>query len=251
MWTLPGFEIVVIVTALAIGGLVKGVTGMGLPLVTVPVIAGFIGVERAVLLMVIPSFALNAYQVWLHRAEHRALPEWPRLLLAGVPGAIFGASVLYYASERFLATALAVWILAYVLLRIAHPSFSLPMSARLRWSPLVGASAGALQAATGISAPIIGPYADALGLRPSAYVFAVCTPFGAFAGSHMVIVAASGLYTADLLGQSLIAVVPAVVCIPVGVWLRRFIQPRLFDWLIRLTLLIMGGRLLYAVWLGH
>ena len=101
-------ELIVIVAALALGGLLKGVTGVGLPLIAVPVMAGFLGVERAVISMVIPSLVLNAYQVWTHRDQASHVPEWPRLLLAGVPGAAFGATVLYMASERFLATVLAV-----------------------------------------------------------------------------------------------------------------------------------------------
>ena len=188
-------ELLIILTALAVGGLVKGVTGMGLPLIAVPVMAGFLGVERAVLTMVIPTVVLNGYQVWTHRGEAPQLPEWPRLLVAGLPGALFGATVLFLASDRFLSTALAMWILGYVLLRLARPSLSLSMVTRMRWSPVVGAASGALQATMGISAPIIAPYVDALGLRPGAYVFAVCTPFFTFAAAHLAIIIGSRLYT--------------------------------------------------------
>ena len=209
-----GEELLIILAALAVGGLVKGVTGMGLPLIAIPVMAGFLGVERAVLTMVIPTAVLNGYQVWMHRSEARRLPEWPRLLLAGIPGAIFGATVLYLASDRFLSTALAIWLLGYVLLRLAHPSLSLSMPRRMRWSPVVGAASGALQAAVGISAPIIAPYVDALGLRPRAYIFAVCLPFGTFAAAHLAIVIGLRLYTTELLVQSLLAVIPAIVIHP-------------------------------------
>ena len=241
-------ELLIMFVALALGGLFKGMTGLGLPLITIPVMATFLGVERAVLIMLIPSSSLNAYQVWMHRSEWANLPEWPRLLLAGIPGAALGATVLYLANEKFLMTSLAVWIAAYVLLRFLHPTFSLSRIARLRWSPLVGAAAAALQSATGISAPIIAPYADSLGLKPRAYVLAVCAPFGAFAGAHLLIVSTAGLYSGELATQGLVAVLPAVMFIPVGVYLRRFISPQFFDVLIRLTLLVMAGRLVYGAW---
>jgi len=242
-------ELIVIIAALALGGLLKGVTGVGLPLITIPVMAGFLGVERAVITMIIPSLILNAYQVWTHRDQASHVPEWRRLLLAGVPGAAFGATVLYLASERFLATVLAVWLVGYVLVRLAHPSLSLSMRTRLTWSPVVGAAAGALQAATGISAPIVAAYADALGVRPRAYVFAVCAPFGAFAAAHLAIVIGSRLYTPELLGQSLLAVIPAVAFIPVGVWLRQFIKQRVFESLVRLTLVVMATKLIFDAWI--
>jgi len=246
---LPWDELSIIGLALALGGLMKGVTGVGLPLITVPVMAGFVGVERAVLIMVIPSAVLNAYQIWSHRDASDSVPEIPRLLLAGAFGAALGATVLHYASERFLATSLAVWILSYIVFRFVHPSFALSMPTRMRASPAVGLAAGALQAATGISAPVIAAYMDALKLSPRAYVFAVCAPFGAFAGAHCLFLIAIGAYTPEIAVPSIIAIAPALAFIPVGVWLRRHITPQRFDLVVRLTLLAMAARLLYTAWL--
>ena len=67
-------ELLIMFVALALGGLFKGMTGLGLPLITIPVMATFLGVERAVLIMLIPSSSLNAYQVWMHRSEWANLP---------------------------------------------------------------------------------------------------------------------------------------------------------------------------------
>jgi uncharacterized membrane protein YfcA len=247
--TAPGVaDLVWILVALAFGGVSKGLTGLGLPLITVPVLAGVFGVERAVLIMVIPSMLLNHYTAWVHRDARHELPEIRRILLGAIPGVILGASVLQRASDRFLSTALALWIVAYVLLRLLHPHFRIARPTRHRWSPLVGAAAGTLQAATGISAPIVAPYMDAIGLQPRQYVFAVSACFGAFATGHFLVVAVSGIYTPQLLGQSLTAIVPAFVCVPVGIWARRFVSQRWFDWIIRLTLVTMAGRLLYGAW---
>lgn len=237
-----------ILAALAFGGFTKGLTGLGLPLVTVPVLAGIFGVEHAVLIMVLPSALLNYYPAWTHRDARHDLPEFPRILIGAVPGVAVGASILRFASDRLLATGLAVWIVAYLLLRLLHPHFTLSPGARRRWSPAVGVSAGALQAATGISAPVIAPYMDAIGLRPGAYVFAVCACFGTFATGHLIIVAVSGIYTLELLSQSLLALVPALAFIQVGIRARQYISEALFDWIIRLTLAVMAGRLLYGAW---
>lgn len=247
---MPLSQVVWILIALAFGGVSKGLTGLGLPLITVPVLAGVFGVERAVLIMVIPSMLLNHYAAWMHRDGRHDLPEIRRILLGAIPGVAVGASVLQVASDRFLATSLATWIMGYVLLRLLHPDLRITASIRQRWSPLVGASAGALQAATGISAPIVVPYLDALGLVPRSYVFAASVCFGAFATGHFLVVVISGVYTPQLLGQSLLALVPALACVPVGIWARRFISRGSFDWIIRLTLVTMAGRLLYGAWVA-
>jgi uncharacterized membrane protein YfcA len=161
---------------------------------------------------------------------------------------VFGATLLHFASDRALATGLASWLIAYIILRMLHPTFSLSLPARMRWSPVVGLGSGALQAATGISAPIVAAYVDSLRLAPRTYVFAVCAPFATFATAHFTILLGIGTYTPDLAMQSLLAIVPALLFIPVGARLRKFITQRGFELIIRLTLLVMALRLLYGAW---
>jgi uncharacterized membrane protein YfcA len=239
-------DFAVICVGLALGGFMKGITGVGLPLVAVPVMAGFLGVERAVIIMVIPSVVLNLAQAWVHRKAFAAVPEIPRVLVGGAIGAAFGGSLLLIASDQSLALGLAAWLVAYVVFRLLHPSFALSELARRRWSPFVGAAAGAMQAATGISAPIVVPYMDALRLRPFEYVFAVCAPFGAFATAHCLLLAGTGSYSGEILLTSVLAVVPAIAVVPVGARCRRYFAPRVFDIVIRMTLLVMAARLVWS-----
>ena len=48
---------------------------MGLPLVAVPFMAGFLGAEHAIVVMQIPGLVSNVWLVWRHRGtvRHRAL----------------------------------------------------------------------------------------------------------------------------------------------------------------------------------
>jgi len=47
------------ILALAAGSLVKGVSGLGLPLTAIPVMAGYMDVDRAVAIIVLPGVLLN------------------------------------------------------------------------------------------------------------------------------------------------------------------------------------------------
>ena len=46
-----GSEYLIVAVAVAVGAAVKGMTGLGLPLIAVPVITIFVGIEEAVLVM--------------------------------------------------------------------------------------------------------------------------------------------------------------------------------------------------------
>jgi uncharacterized membrane protein YfcA len=241
-------ELLVICGALAAGGLTKGLTGLGLPMVAIPIMAGFLGVERAVLIMIVPTVVLNVWLAWANRDCIADLPELPRLLLPGLPGAALGASVLYLAPDRVLATVLAVWIVCYLLLRVLHPNMSLSAVSRGRVAPAVGFASGAMQAATGICAPILASYVDALGLKPRSYVFAVSIAFAALAGSHFLVLVAMQSYTLEQLMQSSIAVIPALLFVKPGTWLRNVVEPWVFTRVIRVLLLLMAVRLIYGAW---
>lgn len=241
-------ELVVICCALAAGGLTKGLTGLGLPMVAIPLMAGFLGVERAVLIMIVPTVVLNIWQSWSNRDCLGDIPEIKRLLIPGLPGAAVGASVLYLAPERLLATILAVWIICYLILRLVRPNMALTTLARSRVAPFVGFGSGAMQAASGICAPILAPYMDALGLSPRSYVFAISTAFAAFAGSHFLVLLALQAYSLDQLLQSSIALIPGLIFMAPGTWLRNFVEPAVFTRVIRVILVIMAARLIYGAW---
>ncbi len=243
-------ELLIIAVALGVGGTAKGMAGLGLPLVAVPVMAGFLGVERAVMTMIMPVLVLNLWLAWTLRDCIHEVPEMPRLLLLSVPGVALGAGVLYFASEQFLATALAIWIVAYLLLRVFHPNLSIAGDARRRLAPAVGFAAGSLQAATGISAPVLVPYVDALGLTPRANVFAFATVFSALSGAHFVVLMVLRAYSLEQITMSLLAVLPAIAFVPLGTRLRGLIQPQVFGQIIRVLLLVMAARLIYGAWLS-
>jgi len=243
-------EFLVVCVALGAGGLTKGLTGLGLPMVAIPIMAGFLGVERAVLMMILPTVVLNVWLAWANRDCITDLPEMKRLLIPGLPGAAIGASVLYLAPERLLATILGIWIVCYLILRILRPHMRLTMQARGRVAPAVGFASGAMQAASGICAPILAPYMDALGLSPRSYVFAISAAFAAFAGSHFLVLLTMRAYSLDQLMQSSIALVPALIFMKPGTWLRSVVDPSVFTRVIRVILVIMAARLLYGAWVG-
>ena len=240
----------IIALALAAGGLTKGITGLGLPAVAVPIMASFLGVKDAVMIMLFPTLVTNAWLAWKERDTYFEIPELPYMLLAGIPGVGLGAIVLYISSGRFLATVLSIWVLVYLALRFLHPELRLSKQSRRIFAPPVGFACGALQGATGICAPVLVPYVDALGVGPRTYVFAFSSVFMFLGFGHITMLTVFGAFPLEQLIQSLIAVVPAMLFVPVGRWLRHFIHPDNFGILIRVVLLVTAVRLFYGAWLS-
>ena len=106
----------IIFFALLIGSVTKGVTGFGLPMVAVPLLSGILGVERAVVVMVIPTFVSNAWLLWEHRRQASVAWQYlPLFLAAGVVGTFAGTTLLTILSGRALVLILAAWLGAYLI----------------------------------------------------------------------------------------------------------------------------------------
>src|SRR5574340_136791 len=73
--------------AILAGGLVKGVVGIGLPLVALPVMVNFIPVPKAIALLILSSFATSVWQsVDGGQFASSARRFWP--LLAGIAAGV-------------------------------------------------------------------------------------------------------------------------------------------------------------------
>lgn len=228
--------------ALAAGAITKGATGVGLPLIALPLLTAAVGLQQAIGIMVIPIILTNAYQLWIYR-EARKLPDvafLPRFLLSGAVGIALGTWALDALPERSLEIGLGVMLLSYVMLRIARPEFTFSNAFARRAGPAVGLAAGTLQGATGIAAPIGVTFIHALGLERRASVFAVSSMFLGFAAVQYPAIIIAGIYQAEWVWLGLFACVPIFAFMPLGEWLGRRASPRVFDRLILIFLCIAG-----------
>ena len=236
-------QIIIFLTlALAAGAITKGATGMGLPLIALPLLTAAVGLQQAIGIMLIPVLLTNAYQVWAYRGA-RTLPGvafLPGFLIGGAFGVAIGTWALDALPERSLEIGLGGLLLTYVAIRLARPEFMFSSVFARRAGPAVGRAAGTLQGATGIAAPIGVTFIHALGLERRATVFAVSVMFLGFAAVQYPAIIFAGIYQLDWLWLGLFACIPILIFMPIGEWLGRRASPRLFARLILIFLSIAG-----------
>src|SRR6185312_8244162 len=158
-------QILAVVLIFILAGLVKGVTGMGLPTVAMGLLGLLMAPAEAAAALVIPSLVTN---VWQYLAgPHRVLVLrriWPMLLtisLATWAGAGLIAGDNAARATMWLGAALILYAASgLVKLRIAVPR------AYERWlSPTIGAATGLVTGATGVFVIPAVPYLQALGFE--------------------------------------------------------------------------------------
>jgi uncharacterized membrane protein YfcA len=236
--------IVVLALALGAGGLVKGVTGMGLPLVAIPVLAAFLGIGHAVAIMTMPILVTNAWQTWQLRDELKSLRFLTPLLAAGSIGVFIGVWVLTAVPERTLSIVLAAILILYIGLRLAKPDLHIRAAPGYALAAPAGFVAGILHGATGISAPVGVTFIHALREPRRAHVAAVSTMFLAFVIFQIPALLYAGVFDGERFVQSAFAILPAAAAMPLGTFLSSRLSQEGFDRVILALLAVIAVQLL-------
>lgn len=224
-------------------GLVKGVSGMGLPTVAMGLLGTMMPPAEAAAMLVIPSFVTNVWQLLAGPAATRLLRRlWP-MMLSIVLGTVVGSALLVRVDPRWSALGLGVALMAYAGYALVSPALSTPLRAERWLSPIVGLCTGAITGATGVFVMPAVPYLQALRLDRDELVQALGLSF-----TISTVALAAGLVTHDAfrldqLGLSAMAIIPALAGMWLGQAVRIRISPRRFRQCFLLFLVLLGFEL--------
>lgn len=234
---LTTLEIIAVVGAVFVGALVKSVTGMGFPLIAIPVMSLFLPTPTAVAIVAIPNVIQNAVLVVQHRAAWVRTRRLATFCAAGIPGAVLGAFVLVTVHEVVIRTALAVMLAAYLVTATTRPDLRIPDHRVRSWSAPIGFAAGVFQGGIGISGPVVGTWHHGLRLAQDAFVLSVATVFTFTGATQATVLGLRG----ELEGRYVVALwltVVMFVTLPIGARLRRRLSVDRFRTMVLLLLAV-------------
>ncbi|MCT7378430.1 sulfite exporter TauE/SafE family protein [Chelativorans salis] len=238
-------QLAIIFACLAGGGILKGATGAGAPVLAVPALAMMFDVKFAVVVMLVPNLLTNIWQGWLFR-RHR-LPAsfiWG-FAAAGAAGVVAGTLMLAFFSQQLLSLMVAAAVFGYVFLRLARPDWKIayPLASRLRLP--AGLTAGVLQGASGISAPVSITFLNAMRLERPVFISTVSVFFAVMSALQIPALGYFGILSEHGALISLAALFPILAFMPVGSALARRLSKENFDRAILILLSLLALKLVY------
>ncbi|MDC0530990.1 sulfite exporter TauE/SafE family protein [Alphaproteobacteria bacterium] len=229
--------ITAILVAFSLGGILKGATGAGAPIITIPVIAAFYDVRIAVIIMVVPNLLTNIGQLYQFRKT--ILPKFFTLsfALGGGIGAFLGTILLVNLSIKILTLSVAFIVIIYILLKLIVPSWKLTYKKAEKLVFLMGTGGGVLQGTAGLSAPISITFLNSMKLERNQFIPTISVYFGV-----MSIFQIPTLYYYDFLNLEIIIVsfISTLVLLsfmPLGSWIAKSVSKESFD---KITLILLG-----------
>ncbi len=243
-------ELLILVVGLAFAGFAKGATAMGLPLIATPILAGIVGPRAAVVIISIPILVANSLLLVQPGRSLTVLRQAVPVLVAGAAGSLLGVFLLASIDQRVFAVLIALLVLAFLARgeRLIPPERD---SRRARIvGPLIGFVAGTSQGSMSIASPLIGAYFLTRDLRPRQYVQVLAAIFQLNSLVQVLGFIGLGLYTPELLTIALLALVPTLLALMAGIYLRGRVDERRFRQMVVVLMVVSVANLLWRTFLA-
>lgn len=240
-WIMLSYETLLLIgVAFLVGGVVKGVIGLGFPVVVLACLATTLGLKEAMALLIIPGIITNIWQA-LSGGAFQALVKrlWP-LLVATVIGIWAGVYVLASVDPTKLIVVLGILLFSYSVFSLARPQIPPPGKNEIWLSPIMGAAGGFMCGLTGSYMVPGAIYVQALGLSRDMFIQAIGIVFvllaialGLSFWQHSLINLQSG-------ALSVVAIAPMVVGMFFGQRIRYRLSETVFRKIFFSALLLVG-----------
>jgi uncharacterized protein len=241
-------EVGLILLVVSVAYVVKGVAGMGGPLLAVPFIASITSVEHAIVVLSLANLVSNGWLLWEHRSGARGtgfvmIP----FLTVGTIATIAGTWVLTEIDDRILSVVIAIVIVFYIWRYLADPHFGLKHETARRLAAPMGLVGGGLLGATGTAGPLIATFLHSLRMPRASLVHMMSLTFQIFGLIQLVTLVVLGSFTPERTEQALWAIVPVVIMTFIGIRLGRRLNQKAFEWVVLGLLGFAAVRLLLSV----
>jgi len=207
------------------GSTVKGVVGIGLPLVAVPLLTLLVNLKTAVTLTTVPIVVSNAMQSFQGGWFKPMLRRFWTLLVPLFITILFAVRLLVVLPERLLDLIIGLAIIAFPVFVSLRPSLRLPPRHETWLNPLVGILSGLLGGISTFYGPPLMLYVFGMRLSKEEFVPGISLMYTVAATGMLI-----GLWVMDVstpaeIGLSALMLIPTGL----GMWLGRFVHVQLSE----------------------
>ena len=242
-------QLSIVAIAFLTAGVIKGAIGVGLPTTAIAILGLALGLRDAVVILIVPSLIANIWQIARGGELISLFRRFWLMNATACLGIWLGTVIFFQIDPAVFSGLLGIVIGGYAVINLLAYRPTVPNGREFAWSPFVGFAAGLLTGTTGSLLMPVVVYLQALELDKDRFVQA--------AGLSLLIgtVAwAAALYEQGAIDHAAVllssfALIPTVLGMLAGVWLRDWISQDLFRRFVALFFLILGGNLIYANWL--
>src|SRR3954447_13261405 len=232
--------LILIAAAFLIAGFVKGVIGLGLPTVSMGLLAVTMAPGQAIAIVIVPAIVTNIWQTFggpYLRDIMRRL--WP-LMIGTVIGIWLNADLLTGPYARYGTIVLGVLLVIYAIVGLSRFSFKVARRDEKWIGVLVGLVTGVVSAATGVQVLPSMPFMQAIGMEKDELVQALGVFFTVATVALAFNLTAAGLLSASTALPGAIAMAASFAGMFIGQAVRSRMQADAFRRWFLIAMIFLG-----------
>lgn len=239
-----GTVVAVLAAATLIGGLVKGVIGVALPMVSIAILSSVVDVHLALGLITIPILLTNVWQAFYAGRALEVLRRFWLPIACLVASIWLGTSLVVRLSPAALYGIIGTVIVVFTSTSYFTPHWSLPERLRTLAGVVAGVVSGVLGGLSTIWGPPLVMYFVTIRLPKEEFIRTAGLFW--FAASLPLVAGyvRNGILNADNAALSAAAVVPSFTGLWLGQWLRGRIPQETFRKVLLIGLCFVGLNLI-------
>jgi uncharacterized membrane protein YfcA len=229
-----------IAAALLLAGFVKGVVGLGLPTVSIGLLAVAMQPSRAIAIVIVPAIVTNIWQTFAGPHLRDIIRRlWP-LMAGAVIGIWLNAGMLSGPYARYGGVVLGVLLVIYAIVGLSKFNFSVARSNEKWIGGIVGLVTGMVSAATGVQVVPSMPFMQAIGMEKDELVQALGVFFTVATLALAFTLTSAGLLSASTALPGAVAMASAFAGMFIGQVVRSRMQPEAFRRWFLIAMILLG-----------
>jgi uncharacterized protein len=232
--------LLLIAAAFLLAGFVKGVIGLGLPTVSMGLLAVAMQPSHALAIVIVPAIITNIWQTFVGPYLRDIIRRlWP--LMAGtVIGIWLNAGMLTGPYARYGTIVLGVLLVIHAVTGLSKIRFSVAPSNEKWIGGIVGLITGVVSAATGVQVMPSMPFMQAIGMEKDELVQALGVFFTVATVALAFNLTAAGLLSAATALPGTVAMAAAFAGMFIGQTVRSRMQPEAFRRWFLIAMIFLG-----------
>jgi uncharacterized protein len=235
--------IAAVVCSLIVAGLLKGMIGVGMPVIALPLLSLFIDVKSAAMLLSMPLIFSNLPQALEGGNTGRSLVQLMPVLLGMIPGLFLGVRVLLALDANVAKMIAGLVLMGVGGVTLFEPKLQLQSRLAVPAGVTFGFFGGILGGIAAMPGPLVFIFLLAKGLRGQAFTKEASLYLVVSAALLAIFLAANGPFSWLDVAMSMATMLPVVLGMYLGQHMRDRIAPEVFRKLVLIAVIAAGAEL--------
>ncbi len=228
------------IAALLAGGIAKGILGVGLPMIALPLLYTSVPIREAIALMYGPVLVMNVWQTFQGGYFKVALKKFWPMMVAVIIGTWLGAKTLVGIDSSLLQIVVGTTVIVFSLVNLLQPKLAIPERHALWISIIVGLIGGFFGGLTLFIGPTVIMFLVALRTPKDEFIGTVALVYLLGIIPTGITYVAEGVLRAEHIVPTLVACIPVFVGMLAGQWIRSRVNEVTFRKVLLIAMVVIG-----------